>query len=187
MAKNENDEELLGIKRTTIGQRVRYEEKQKEIDIQEALLKMTPQQKKFAQTYIETEDKNLARDLAGYSKNTPAQNVLSIPNVQVVVSKTQVELWDRFKDYAEKALQVQVDMLDNPHVSFKVKLDASNSILDRAGYKPADRKEIVGAIGTIAVESRAVNEFAQRARELLMQKGLVDTDDIVDAVIVDDN
>ena len=154
--------------------------------LSDAYDRLSGMQKKFVKTYLLTEDKKLAMEEANYSPKTPVANVINNPNVKEVLQKGENELWGRFKDYAELALQVQVDMLTNDKVSFKVKLDASNSILDRAGYKPADRKEIVGAIGTIAVESKAVNDFAERARQLLQQKGLIDPNEIVDAEIVDD-
>ena len=186
MAKNDEDE-ILNIKKTTIGQRVRYEpEKEvfkRPVDTYD---KLTTQQQVFVDTYLSTKDKKLAMQEAGYSEKTQPTNILNSPLVKEVVQNKREELWDRFKEYAELALQVQVDMLTNPKVSSKVKLDATNSILDRAGYKPADRKEIVGVLGTTPVESRAVNEFAQRARDLLKQRGLVD-DDIVDAVIVEED
>lgn len=155
-------------------------------DTSDVYKKLSDKQRKFVDTYLLTEDKRLAMKEANYSPNTGTFNVMSNPNVKEAIKRCENDLWETFKDYAELALQVQVDMLTNDKVSFKVKLDASNSILDRAGYKPADRKEIVGAIGTVAVESKAVNDFAERARQLLQQKGLIDPNEIVDAEIVDD-
>ena len=155
-------------------------------ELADAYARLSEKQRKFVDTYLLTEDKRLAMKEANYAPNASPCTVMNKPNVQEVLARGENELWGRFKDYAELALQVQVDMLTNDKVSFKVKLDASNSILDRAGYKPADRKEIVGAIGTIAVESKAVNDFAERARQLLQQKGLIDPNEIVDAEIVDD-
>ena len=183
----ENDElEILKTQRGK-GQRVRYEKKPDVVKTtNDGYEKLSIMQKKFVDTYLETNDKNLAIKEAGYSDTVDASTILAKPNVKNVVVRKREELWDRFKDYAELALQVQVDMLTNPTVSNKVRLDATNSILDRAGYKPADRKEIVGAIGTVALESKAVNDFANRARELLKSKGLITTEDIVDAEVIDE-
>ena len=181
-------DELDILKSSNKGQRVRYEKKPVEKRItKSAYSKLSPMQRTFVHTYLLTEDKKLAMKEAGYSEKIDAGAILNKPRVREVVNEKREELWDKFKEYAEKALQVQVDMLDNPHVSYKVKLDASNSILDRAGYKPADRKEIVGAIGTIAVESKAVSDFANRARELLKAKGITDTNDIELAEVVDED
>lgn len=177
--------EILKLKRGK-GQRVRYEKKANVVKTtDDGYDKLSPMQQKFVDTYIITQDKRMAMQEAGYSDKTCPTNVLNKPKVKSVVEKKREELWDRFKDYAELALQVQVDMLTNPTVSNKVKLDATNSILDRAGYKATERREIVGAIGHIAVESKAVSEMANRARELLKNRGLIDDEQIDEAEIID--
>ena len=67
-------------------------------------------------------------------------------------------------------MDTQLEIMRDKKTSGKTKLDATNSILDRAGYKAVERREIVGAIGTIPMESRAVSEFAERARKLMGEK-----------------
>lgn len=114
----------------------------------------------------------IAKKEAGYSDNTAVTELRNNPKISHAIERKQGELWEQFKDYAEEALQVQVDIMRSDEASFKVKLDASNSILDRAGYRPIERREVNGQLNTCA--SATINlEMVHRIQRLMAQKGVV--------------
>lgn len=132
---------------------------------------LKPQQDKFVQVYLDTGNASLAKKEAGYSDKTAVSRVMEQRNVQQVIIDKRQEMWNRFMEYAEEALQTQIMIMRNDNASFKTRLDATNSVLDRAGLKPAERKEITGADGkAVQIENSATTELAQRARMLLAEK-----------------
>lgn len=132
---------------------------------------LNPREDKFVQVYIDTGNSSLAKKEAGYSANTSSGSLLNKNSIKTAISEKRQELWDRFTIYAEEAMNTQLMIMRSDMASYKTRLDATNSILDRAGLKPAERKEIVGADGgAIQLESKVTNELAQRARQLLIEK-----------------
>lgn len=111
-----------------------------------------------------------AKELAGYSENTNKYCIMKNEKVKESIEDRRKKMWNLFESFAQEALDVQLDIMRSEKVSAKSRLDATNSILDRAGYKAVERREIVGAIGTVAVESKAVNDFAERARKLINER-----------------
>jgi hypothetical protein len=129
---------------------------------------LKPKQDKFVQIYLDTGNKSLAKKEAGYSQR---YDVFGNKDVAKTINEKRQEMWAMFMEHAEEALNVQLDIMRSDKAGFKTRLDATNSILDRAGLKPAERKEITGADGgAVQVESSAANELAQRARMLLAEK-----------------
>lgn len=122
---------------------------------------------KFQEEYVKSMgDVHVAKTNAGYSPRTGIQYQ---PEVKEAMTLAQKKLWEKFDKYADEAFEVQLSMMRDEKCSYKVKFDITSNILDRAGYKPAERREVVGAIG-ITGDSRAIGEFADRARALLANR-----------------
>ena len=172
------EEEILDGKNSDIGQHPWHEKKRinKHIKIMRA---------NFLRTYVQTGgDVKVAKEAAGYAKGSC---VHLRDDLKKDIALANKKLWEKFGEYADEAFQVQLEIMRNPKCSFKVKLDVTNSILDRAGFKPAERKEVVGAVG-ISSGGREIGEFAERARRMMALKTLSEADsDIADAEIVLDN
>lgn len=130
---------------------------------------LTPKQDKFVQIYLDTGNASLAKKQAGYSDNTAVTELRDNPKVSHAIEKKQTELWDMFKEDAVEAYEVLKEIMRSDKASYKVRLDASNSLLDRAGYKAVDRKEVTGTI-TGGIASTLTLDLIQRTRELMANK-----------------
>jgi len=132
-------------------------------------LKLKPREDKFVQVFLDTGSQSIAKKEAGYSKD---YQPLGNKDIAKAVTEKRQELWDKFVENAEEAIQIQLMIMRSDSASYKTRLDATNSVLDRAGLKPAERKEITGADGgAVQVENKVTAEMAQRARMLLVEKG----------------
>lgn len=181
---NMTEQEILDARPRKLGGRKRTKGRPKKVEINKPekteknksivdneFANLTPRQAKFVTHYLETDNASKSAIMAGYSEKTNINTILSDKNVKEIITRKRNELWDMFVNVAEEALMTQVMIMRSEDASFKTRLDATNSLLDRAGLKPAERKEITGADGgAIQTESRVVNELAIRARELLVQK-----------------
>jgi len=132
---------------------------------------LNPKQERFVEEYLKSGNASKAKETAGYSKNTPVTDILNNPKISNSIEEHRKELWEDFKEYSQEMLELVVEIARNEDASFKTRLDACIDILDRAGYKPAERREITGANGgSIMMETQATLTLAQRARELLEKK-----------------
>ena len=117
---------------------------------------LTDKQQVFIEKYIETGNKQEAKQIAGYSEKTQLSSVCT-PEVQnaiiVHVNKT-------LHEYAPIAVQTMINLSEHAK-NDKVRLDATKDILDRAGFKPAEKREITGANG-LPLEARITHELIQR-------------------------
>lgn len=179
--KNPQSEEFALNPTKSVGQRARSGETGKFIN-----KRFVEQREKFLDEYVLSGgDTKLAKSAAGYH---PATKIEAVPSVAQKVKKADEKLWTRFEDLASQALKIQEDMMNDPKCSYKVKFDITSSLLDRAGYKPAERREVIGSIG-VTGDSRAIGEFADRARALLAQKGSmqgINTENLIDAEVVEE-
>lgn len=82
------------------------------------------------------------------------------PKIKKILDKTEENLRDKFREEAERAFIVLLDILNNPKVSPKTRLEACKDVLDRAGYNPTQKQEL---IGHVTFEAKAI-ETAKRAR-----------------------
>ena len=132
---------------------------------------LTPKEDEFVQKYIETGNAVVAKRESEIRTRLSANDLLMKRNITEAIEERRNEMWNRFMEHAEEALQTQIMIMRNERASFKVRLDAASSVLDRAGFKPAERKEITGANGgAVKFEDSAATELAQRARSLLAEK-----------------
>ena len=171
-----SEEEILDGKNRDIGQ-VPYHEV-KRINKTKKIMR-----ENFLRTYIATGgDVKVSKEASGYS---PSTNVEYNPDVKKDLSLARQKLWQKFGEYADEAFETQLEIMRSDKCSFKVKLDVTNSILDRAGYKPAERREVIGSVG-VTGDTREIGAFAERARKLLADKMLKDVEaEVEDAVVLD--
>jgi phage terminase small subunit len=96
---------------------------------------LTKKQKEFADEYLETGNGTQAA-LKAYDTTSE--------NMAAVIASGNIRK-DKIKEYleskAERAAEVIFELLENAQ-NETVKLNAGKDILDRAGHKPIDRKDI---------------------------------------------
>ena len=130
---------------------------------------------------------------AGYTDNRKSAAVIGArlakhPKIKKILDKTEENLRDKFREEAERAFLVILAMVDDKKVSPKVRLDACRDILDRAGYNPTQKQEL---IGHVTFEAKAI-ETAKRARLIassspieLLEEGNLDASHQVEWVETD--
>ena len=126
----------------------------------------TEKQDKFIENYCLTGNAAKAAEMAGYSKKTSKQMGYSLKNQ--FQSEIDEKMMRMIQDSVPGAL-AQVNNLATAAASEGVRLNACKDILDRAGYKPAEKveqkishletastdelkRELEGLIGTSEVE-----------------------------------
>lgn len=143
--------------------------------------KITPKQEKFVTNYLETGNATQSAKEAGYSSGSASvtgSRLLQNKAVATVIDDIRRDVAQELKDKAYVAYDVlQNIMLDND-CSFKVRADVASNLLDRAGYKAVERKE-VSATGNIS--NTITLDLVQRARFMLANKAK--TIDVIGEVI----
>lgn len=117
---------------------------------------LTAMQAKFVEAYCSGKYKTTT-DIAiaaGYSEKSAcsqASQLLKNPKVLKKIEERQAELRDyiqkRFSFIAKQAIDVLVQAMLNPETSTKDRTIIARDLLDRAGYKPAEKAELSGALG----------------------------------------
>ena len=99
---------------------------------------LTEQRKHFVETYCRLGNGTLAAKEAGYKASPSLVNQAS--KLQQVSAEISEELRSSFMNAAPKALSILMDLAENS-ASDSVKFQASKDLLDRAGFRPIDRRE----------------------------------------------
>lgn len=138
---------------------------------------LTEKQLKWLEGVKEGKNFTQAAIAAGYTEDRKSAAVIGArlakhPKIKKILDKTEENLRDKFREEAEKAFMVILSMIDSPKVSPKVRLDACKDILDRAGYNPTQKQEL---IGHVTFEAKAI-ETAKRARLMASTTQTVDGD-----------
>lgn len=116
---------------------------------------LTAMQAKFVEAYCSGKYKTTTEIAiaAGYSEKSAcsqASQLLKNPKVLKKIEERQAELRDyiqkRFSFIAKLALDVLVQAMLNPETSTKDRTIIARDLLDRAGYKPAEKTELTGAL-----------------------------------------
>ena len=111
---------------------------------------LTEQKKKFVEEFINLKCKNqtLAAKLAGYSEKTASQQSSALlKNLALRKEQLASELRENFLFEAKEAIQIMSGMLKDPKIPPKERVKIAIDLLDRAGYKPADKTEVFGKDG----------------------------------------
>lgn len=124
-------------------------------------------QETFVNTYLETGNKALALDKAGYAPGTRPEN---IQVVQDALAERQKEMMKRFMDNADEMKENMLDLARNAK-SESVKFQATKDMLDRAGLNPINKNQTESA-KYVSIESRFSRGALERyERELEAKNG----------------
>jgi len=78
----------------------------------------------------------------------------------------------RINDKIATVLDIYDDLLSHKDLSPRLRFDVAKDLLDRAGFKPTEKRELTGADGgPIRQENSVINEVADRARKLMVVNG----------------
>lgn len=138
---------------------------------------LTPKQAKFVEVFNETGNESLAKKKAGYSENTKLVDIRNCANVNPVIRDIRQELIDN----AHVAYQVLQDIMVDNKVSAKVRSDVAMNLMDRAGFKAVEKREVNGIVSG-NISSTVTLDLVQRTRELMATKArVIDiTHDVID-------
>ena len=100
---------------------------------------MTDQRKQFVEAYCRLGNGTLAAKEAGY-KDSPSLVNQASKLKRELAAEISEELRSSFMNAAPKALSILMDLAENS-ASDSVKFQAAKDLLDRAGFRPIDRRE----------------------------------------------
>jgi hypothetical protein len=161
-------------------------------------IKLTPRQDLFVEHYTNASSPGFnnatkSAELAGYEGDYETLRAigsenLTKPNISLAVRYKRQDLRKLFRAESNRAFQVILEIINNPKVSPRTRLDACKDVLDRAGYKPTDKLELSGVDGNpIEYETRLTREIASRAKSLLLETNMDDVEmiDVTDVLPID--
>ena len=100
---------------------------------------LTEQRKHFVEAYCRLGNGTMAAKEAGY-KDSPSLVNQASKLKRELSGEISEELRSSFMNAAPKALSILMDLAENS-ASDSVKFQASKDLLDRAGFRPIDRRE----------------------------------------------
>ena len=134
---------------------------------------LTEQRKHFVEAYCRLGNGTLAAKEAGY-KDSPSLVNQASKLKRELSSEIAEELTANFMSAAPKALSILMDLAENS-ASDSVKFQASKDLLDRAGFRPVDRREEIRPQRTPAeLEAEIKRLVGSEKVELLLGKKSVD-------------
>ena len=137
------------------------------------LAHLTEQRKHFVEAYCRLGNGTLAAKEAGY-KDSPSLVNQASKLKRELSSEISEELRSSFMNAAPKALSTLLDLVQNS-ASDSVKLAACRDLLDRAGFRPIDRREeIRPQRSKEQLEAEMIHLVGPEKAELLLGKKSVD-------------
>ena len=134
---------------------------------------LTEQRKHFVEAYCRLGNGTLAAKEAGY-KDSPSLVNQASKLKRELSSEIAEELTANFMNAAPKALSILMDLAENSS-SDSVKFQASKDLLDRAGFRPIDRREEIRPQRTPAeLEAEIKRLVGSETAELLLGKKTMD-------------
>ena len=134
---------------------------------------LTEQRKHFVEAYCRLGNGTLAAKEAGY-KDSPSLVNQASKLKRELSSEIAEELTANFMSAAPKALSILMDLAENS-ASDSVKFQASKDLLDRAGFRPIDRREEIRPQRTTAeLEAEIKRLVGIEKAELLLGKKSID-------------
>lgn len=116
--------------------------------------KLTAKQECFVNEYLRDKNATQAAIRAGYSMRRASEigyQLLQKTTVSEAISALQAEIEKelrmQFLQDALKAREVLYSVMVNPNSSDRDKIMAARDLLDRAGFKPVEKKEMSGSNG----------------------------------------
>ena len=134
---------------------------------------LTEQRKHFVEAYCRLGNGTLAALAAGYKDSPSLVNQASKLKRELSAEISQ-ELTANFMSAAPKALSILIDLAENS-ASDSVKFQASKDLLDRAGFRPIDRREEIRPKRTPEeLEAEIKRLVGTETAELLLGKKTMD-------------
>ena len=134
---------------------------------------LTEQRKHFVEAYCRLGNGTLAAKEAGY-KDSPSLVIQASKLKRELSTEISEELRSSFMNAAPKALSILLDLAENS-VSDSVKFQASKDLLDRAGFRPVDRREEIRPQRTPEeLEAEIKRLVGSETAELLLGKKTMD-------------
>ena len=134
---------------------------------------LTEQRKQFFEAYCRLGNGILAAKEAGY-KDSPSLVNQASKLKRELSSEIAEELTANFMSAAPKALSILMDLAENS-ASDSVKFQASKDLLDRAGFRPVDRREEIRPQRTPAeLEAEIKRLVGTEKADLLLGKKSID-------------
>ncbi|MFJ5761664.1 terminase small subunit [Neobacillus sp. NPDC093182] len=123
------------------------------------MAELTDKQKRFVQEYMRDSCATKAAVRAGFSERAASeigyqllQKTSVLAAIQSLQDEIEQQLRMQFVQDAIKAREVLREIMDNPNATNKDRITAAKDLLDRAGFKAIDKKEISGpANGSIEI------------------------------------
>ncbi|KAA9012396.1 terminase small subunit [Niallia endozanthoxylica] len=116
--------------------------------------KLTAKQESFIREYLKDKNATQAAIRAGYSKRRASEigyQLLRKTTVSEAIIALQAEIEKQlrmqFVHDALTAREVLYNVMVNPNSSDRDKIVAARDLLDRAGFKPVEKKEMTGSDG----------------------------------------
>lgn len=114
--------------------------------------RLTRKQQAFVLEYVKDHNATQAAIRAGYSKRWASElgyklvrKSTVLDSIKALQDEIEQQLRFQFVKDALKARAVLREILDNPSSSDRDKITAARDLLDRAGFKPIDKKELRGS------------------------------------------
>ncbi len=134
---------------------------------------LTEQRKHFVEAYCRLGNGTLAAKEAGY-KDSPSLVNQASKLKRELSAEISEELRSSFMNAAPKALSILMDLAENS-TSDSVKFQASKDLLDRAGFRPIDRREEIRPQRTPEeLEAEIKRLVGSETAELLLGKKTMD-------------
>ena len=134
---------------------------------------LTEQRKHFVEAYCKLGCGTLAAREAGY-KDSPSLVNQASKLKRELSAEISEELRSSFINSAPKAFSILMDLAENS-ASDSVKFQASKDLLDRAGFRPVDRREEIRPQRTPAeLEAEIKRLVGTETAELLLGKKTMD-------------
>ena len=134
---------------------------------------LTEQRKHFVEAYCRLGNGTLAAKEAGY-KDSPSLVNQASKLKRELSEEISEELRSSFMNAAPKALSILMDLAENS-ASDSVKFQASKDLLDRAGFRPIDRREEIRPQRTPEeLEAEIKRLVGSETAELLLGKKTMD-------------
>ena len=134
---------------------------------------LTEQRKHFVEAYCRLGNGTLAAKEAGYKDSPSLVNQASKLKRELSAQLSQ-ELRSSFMNAAPKALSRLMDLAEKS-ASDSVKFQASKDLMDRAGFRPIDRREEIRPQRTPAELEAEIKRLVETEKaELLLGKKSVD-------------
>ena len=134
---------------------------------------LTEQRKHFVEAYCRLGNGTLAAKEAGYKDSPSLVNQASKLKRELSADISE-ELRSSFMNAAPKAMSILMDLAENS-ASDSVKFQASKDLLDRAGFRPVDRREEIRPQRTPEeLEAEIKRLVGSETAELLLGKKTMD-------------